>query len=126
MENTQQTEKTNGQFAQPYLNRILVKNSDKNIFVDVSEIRWIECDGNYLKLHLPDESYMIRSSLKNLKSKLNPLQFVRIHRSWMVNINEVKEIEPWFSGDSKVILSDGKTLRMSRNYKDNLEKFTLN
>ncbi|MDZ7657775.1 LytTR family DNA-binding domain-containing protein [Fodinibius sp.] len=126
MENKQQAEKINGQVEQPYLNRILVKNSDKNIFVDVSEIRWIECSGNYLKLHLPEKSYMIRSSLKNLKSKLNPLQFVRIHRSWMVNINEVKEIEPWFSGDSKVILSDGKTLRMSRNYKDNLEKFTLN
>jgi len=126
MENKQQAEKTNGQVKQSYLNRILVKNSDKNIFVDVSEIRWIECSGNYLKLHLPEKSYMIRSSLKNLKSKLNPLQFVRIHRSWMVNINEVKEIEPWFSGDSKVTLSDGKTLRMSRNYKDNLEKFTLN
>lgn len=126
MENKQQAAKTNGQVEQSYLNRILVKNSDKNIFVDVSEIRWIECSGNYLKLHLPEKSYMIRSSLKNLKSKLNPLQFVRIHRSWMVNINEVKEIEPWFSGDSKVILTDGKTLRMSRNYKDNLEKFTLN
>lgn len=126
MENKQQTATTNGQVEQPYLNRILVKSSDKNIFVDVSDIRWIECAGNYLKLHLAEKTYMIRSSLKNLKSKLNPLQFVRIHRSWMVNINEVKEIEPWFSGDSKVVLSDGKTLRMSRNYKDNLEKFTLN
>lgn len=108
-----------------YMERILVKNSQKNIFVDVSEIRWIESAGNYVKLHMADDTYMIRSSLKKLQTKLNPHQFVRIHRSRMVNIEEVEEIEPWFSGDSKVVLRNGKELRMSRNYKDNLEKFTL-
>ncbi len=119
---------TNGNTAQAqnsYLDRILVKNSQKNVFVDVDDIRWIECAGNYVKLHLSDDMYMIRSSLKNLQSKLNPHQFVRIHRSRMVNIEYVEEIEQWFSGDSKVTLKNGKELRMSRNYKDNLERFTL-
>lgn len=126
MESTQHQKKENGDLKHAYLNRILVKNADKNVFVDVPDIYWVESAGNYVKLHLPDKSYMIRSSLKNLQSKLNPLQFVRIHRSWMVNIERVEEIEPWFSGDSKVKLCNGKTLRMSRNYKDNLDRFTLN
>lgn len=126
MKKNQFKEHTNGDIKHSYLNRILVKNTDKNIFVDVSDIEWIESAGNYVKLHTPNHSHMIRSSLKNLQSKLNPLRFVRIHRSWMVNIEQVKEIEPWFSGDSKVTLSNGKTLRLSRNYKDNLDKFTLN
>lgn len=121
----EQNLKENERFYQPYLERILVKNSQKIIFVDVSRIEWIESSGNYIKLHLPDTTHMIRSSLKNLQSKLNPLHFVRIHRSYIVNIKKVKEIEPWFSGDSKIILMNGKTLKMSRNYKENLDKFKL-
>lgn len=122
---TEQKPKEDQQFYQPYLERILVKNSKKNIFVDVSRIEWIESSGNYIKLHLPNTTHLIRSSLKNLQSKLNPLHFVRIHRSHIVNIKKVKEIEPWFSGDSKIILKNGKTLKMSRNYKENLDKFKL-
>lgn len=108
-----------------YMSRILVKDSEKNVFIDVADIHWIECSGNYLKLHLSQKSHMIRSSLKNLQSKLDPYKFVRIHRSSMVNILEVEEIEPWFSGDFKVVLKSGKELRMSRNYKDNFDRFTL-
>lgn len=117
--------KTSRRNGPVYLNRILIKNSNKNIFVDVGEIEWIESSGNYVKLHLPETEHMIRGSLKNLEEKLNPLVFVRIHRSWMVNIRKVKEIKPWFSGDSKVVLKNGKTLKMSRNYKDNLNRFRL-
>lgn len=122
---TEQKSKMHQQLNQQYLQRILVKNSTKNIFVDVSRLKWIESSGNYVELHLPNTTHLIRSSLKNMQSKLNPLHFVRIHRSYIVNINKVKEIEPWFSGDSKIILMDGKKLKMSRNYKDNLDKFKL-
>lgn len=126
MKNSEGIKTTNSQLTAPaYLNRILIKNSQKNIFIDVGEIEWIESSGNYVKLHLPQTNHMIRGSLKTLEEKLNPLQFVRIHRSWMVNIKKVKEIKPWFSGDSKVILKNGKTLKMSRNYKDNLNRFRL-
>lgn len=126
MENSEGIQTINRQRTAPaYLSRILIKNSQKNIFIDVGEIEWIESSGNYVKLYLPDTTHMIRGSLKNLEEKLNPLQFVRIHRSWMVNIKKVKEIKPWFSGDSKVIMKNGKTLKMSRNYKDNLNRFRL-
>ncbi|HKK44961.1 MAG TPA: LytTR family DNA-binding domain-containing protein [Balneolaceae bacterium] len=108
-----------------YLQRILIKNEERNIFIDVHDIHWVESSGNYVKLHLSDTIHMIRGSLKRLQEKLNPLEFVRIHRSYIVNIYNVKAIEPWFSGDSKVILNDGKNLKMSRNYKDNLERFKI-
>ena len=112
--------------AYKYLSRILIKNSDKNIFIDVGEINWIESSGNYVKLHTDDSTHLVRGALKTLEEKLNPLRFIRIHRSSMVNINMVKEIEPWFSGDSKVVLENGKSLKMSRNYKETLDRFKLN
>ena len=108
-----------------YLERILIKNEERNIFIDVQDIQWVESSGNYVKLHVSDTIHMIRGSLKGLQEKLNPLQFVRIHRSYIVNIYYVKAIEPWFSGDSKVILNNGRNLKMSRNYKDNLERFKI-
>lgn len=108
-----------------YLERILIKEDKKNIFVDVNDIRWIESSGNYVKLHLAEETHMIRGSLKTLQHKLHPLRFVRIHRSYIINIHNVQAIEPWFSGDSKVTLNDGKKLKMSRNYKDNLDRFKI-
>lgn len=119
-------ESVNQQNAFKYLSRILIKNSDKNIFIDVGEINWIESSGNYVKLHTDDSTHLVRGALKTLEQKLNPLRFIRIHRSSMVNINMVKEIEPWFSGDSRVVLENGKKLKMSRNYKETLDRFKLN
>jgi two-component system LytT family response regulator len=123
MENAKRLEANNG--YKQHMRRILIKNSDKNIFVDVGEINWIEASGNYVKLHLEDSTYLIRGSLKKLQQKLDPLKFIRIHRSAMVNVNMVKTIEPWFSGDFKVKLKNGKTLKMSRNYKQKLDRFKL-
>lgn len=120
--NTANAKKT----SQSHMSRILIKNSDKNIFIDVNEINWIESSGNYVKLHLDDSTHLIRGALKTLEQKLDPLRFIRIHRSTMVNVNRVKVIEPWFSGDFKVILENGKKLKMSRNYKETLDKFKLN
>jgi len=127
MDNSKRLEKTaSEQTAHKYLSRILIKDSDKNVFIDVDEINWIESSGNYVKLHMKDSTHLVRGAMKTLEKKLNPLRFIRIHRSSMVNINMVKEIEPWFSGDSKVILENGKSLKMSRNYKETLDRFKLN
>jgi two-component system LytT family response regulator len=114
------------QLPQKYLNRVLIKNSDKNIFIDVDEINWIESSGNYVRLHLDEDTHLVRGTLKGLEAKLDPLKFIRIHRSSIVNIHIVKAIKPWFSGDAKVILKNGNTLKMSRNYKKALDRFKLN
>lgn len=109
-----------------YLDRILINSSEKKVFVNLENVEWIESSGNYIKLNLSRKNYLVRSSLKNLEARLNPQQFVRIHRSCIVNIKMVKLIEPWFTGDAKVVLKNGETLKLSRNYKKNLAKFKIN
>lgn len=106
-----------------YLSRLLVKTSQKIFFIKVEEIEWIESSGNYAKIITNEESHMIRSTLKYLEKRLDPHQFVRIHKSTIVNIGKIKELEQWFTGDYEVRLKNGKTLKMSRNYKDVLDRF---
>lgn len=108
-----------------HLKKILVKSSKRKVFINTQDIFWIESSGNYVVLNLLENSYLIRGSLKDIQKKLNPSIFIRVHRSIIVNTNMIKYIESWFSGDFKIILKNGKDLRMSRRYKDNLDKFEL-
>ncbi|WP_138431934.1 LytR/AlgR family response regulator transcription factor [Fodinibius saliphilus] len=110
---------------QTFLTKILAKDSDRQILVGVSKIFWIESSGNYAILHLENTEYIIRSSLKKLLKKLDPQNFIRVHRSSIVNINKVKAIEPWFTGDAHIFLLNGKKIKMSRNYKQALNKFKV-
>ena len=84
------------------------------------EIDWIDTVGNYVRLHVGKESHLMRETLNGLESKLDPNKFLRIHRSSIVNIDRVKELQPWFSGEYMVILRDGTQLNMSRSYREKL------
>lgn len=106
-----------------YINRILVREGNKMVFVDVNSILWIESESNYNRLYTEKDSHLNRGSLKNIIQKLNPKKFFRIHRSVIVNIEMVKEIEPFFHGDYKVIMKDNTELKISRNYTDFLSDF---
>jgi len=106
-----------------YLNRLMVKTSGRVFFVGADEIEWIEASGNYVQLHTGDKSYLIRETMSNMGKKLNPDKFYRIHRSTIVNIECVKELQSWFHGDYMVIMKNGEKLTMSRNYKDLLQKY---
>jgi len=66
---------------------------------------------------------LIRSTLKYLDEKLNPQNFARVHKSTIVNLNKIKELEQWFTGDYEILLKNGKKIKMSRNYRDVLERF---
>jgi two-component system, LytTR family, response regulator len=103
-----------------YLKRLIVKAAGRTIFLLVEEIDWIEAAGNYLRLQAGKESYMIRERMSQMESKLDPDKFVRIHRSTLVNIDRIKELQPLFNGDQLVILRDGKQLTMSRTYRERL------
>lgn len=103
--------------------KLLVKQNKKLFFLNVSAIDWFESSGNYVKIHSADKTYMIRSSLKALEEKLDPRKFLRIHNSIIVNVDCVREIEPWFTGDFEVTLQNGTKLKMSRNYKDIFDRF---
>jgi two-component system, LytTR family, response regulator len=104
-----------------YLDRLVVKAVGRVFFLKTDEIDWIEAAGNYVKLHVGRESHMIRETMNGIEAKLDPSQFLRIHRSTVVNIDRIKELHPMFSGDYAVILRNGTELALSRNYR---ERFT--
>ncbi|MEP6763108.1 MAG: LytTR family DNA-binding domain-containing protein [Gemmatimonadaceae bacterium] len=112
---------TNGA-ASSFSSRILVKHDGRMFFVKVGEIDWIEADRNYVRLHVGKVSHTIRERISHLEESLDPRLFARIHRSTIVNLNRVKEMQQWFSGDYVVILDNGTRLRLSRHYRDRVEK----
>lgn len=106
------------------VSRVLVKSSGKYQFIKVQEIQWIESAGNYVRIHTADKGYLIRDTMTSMEQKLRSDQFFRIHRSAIVNVDKVKDLEQWFHGDYKVTLMNGEKLTMSRNYKEILQRFT--
>ena len=105
-----------------YASRILVKQDGRMFFVKTTEIDWIEADRNYVRLHVGKTAHTIRERIGHLEETLDPRLFARIHRSTIVNLNRVREMQQWFSGDYVVILEDGTRLRLSRHYRDRVEK----
>ena len=79
-----------------------------------ADVDWIEADGNYMVLHVGETQHRLRASLAGLTEGLDPKQFVRIHRSVIVNIERIREVQPWFGGDYIAILHSGAKLRVSR------------
>lgn len=106
--------------GQRHADRLIVKSGGRVFFLRTEEIDWVEAAGNYVRLHARSESHLLRESMKNMESRLEPNTFVRIHRSAIVNIDRVKELEPWFHGEYIVIMRDGTRLTASRVYSDRL------
>jgi two-component system LytT family response regulator len=101
--------------------RLLVRYLGRIHFVKVEEIDWIEAAGNYLKLHVGPAEHLVRETMQSMESQLDPRFFLRIHRSTMVNIDRIKELQPLFHGDYVVVLKSGRKLSMSRGYRDKVE-----
>jgi two-component system LytT family response regulator len=107
------------QKQQQYQDRVAVPINGRILLLETKNIDWIEADRNLVLLHLGERVYELRSTLSDIEARLDPKQFVRIHRSTLVNIHQVKEIHPWFNGHHKVILKSGNELRMSRYMEEN-------
>lgn len=107
-----------------FLNRISVKHKNIIKIIPVSEIDWIEAQGDYVYLHVKDEKFLMRDSLSSLENKLNPEVFVRIHRSSIVNIERVEKLKSNEHGDYELFLKDGTKLKMSRTYKENFQRLS--
>jgi two-component system LytT family response regulator len=103
-----------------HLERLMIKASGRVFFLRAEEIDWIEAEGNYLRLHVGRETHLLRETMNRLAAKLDHDKFLRIHRSTLVNIERIKELQPLFSGDYVVILRDGQQLNLSRSYRDKL------
>jgi two-component system LytT family response regulator len=106
---------------QTYLKRLMVKEGGRIIFLQTEEIRWIEAADYYVLLHFAGKSHLIRETMTSLEEKLHPDQFVRIHRSSIVNINWIKELQPYGKEDYQVVMLDGHKLKMGRNWFKKLE-----
>jgi two-component system LytT family response regulator len=100
--------------AKSYSSRFLVKDGEREILVSVEKIDWIEAADYYSCLHVSGRRYMLRESIADLSNKLDPKQFVRIHRSSIVNLDQIREIYRDGQMEGAVVLTDGQTLRMSR------------
>ena len=105
----------------PRLERLVVKSGGRVFFLRTDEIDWIEAAGNYVRLHLGEESHLFRETMNRMESRLDSRRFVRIHRSRIVNTERIKELQPWFNGEYVVILRNGTRLTLSRGYRDRLQ-----
>lgn len=101
-----------GQFAR----RVLVPSNGRAVFVATADIVRLEADRNNVLIHSRGGTFTLRSTLDALENRLDPQQFVRVHRSHIVNLDAVKEIHPWFHGDFKIRLHDGAELMWSRRF----------
>ena len=106
------------------ISRILVKSSGRYFFLKACDIDWIESAGNYVRIHSGGNNYLIRETMINMEKKLDSDTFFRIHRSTIINVEKVKELEQWFHGDYQVVMYNEEKLTMSRNYKKLLDKFS--
>ena len=104
--------------AQAYLNRFMIKSSNRVVLVKASEVDWIESASNYVLLHVGDKTHIMRETMRDLATKLCPKTFQRISRSVIVNLERVKELQPMGKGQYLIILGNGKQLMMSRGIRD--------
>jgi len=109
-----------------YIERLVVKAGGRVFFLETKEIDWIEAEGNYVNIHTPKKSFLLREMISNLEAQLDPKQFVRIHRSAIVRIDRIQELQTWSHGEYRVILHGGTELTLSRNYRDNLQSLLGN
>lgn len=105
-----------------YIDRLVVKGSGTTRFIRVADIDWIEGAGVYVNLHVAGKELLYRSTLNELAGHLDPLRFVRVHRSAIVNIDSIMQLQPISHGEFEIVLKDGHRSRVSRTYRAQLEK----
>jgi len=105
----------------PCLDRFVVKESGRIFFVRADSVDCIEAARNYVTLFAGKQTHTVRETLAQLEKRLDPRRFVRVHRSWIVNAERIRELQPWFNGAYIVITEGGKRLRTSRSFKENVE-----
>lgn len=109
---------------EPYHGRLLFKSDGRQVFLKPNEIVWVEAEGNYSLLHLVgNKSLMLRETLSSIQKRLTSSHFVRVNRSALVNVDQVKELQPNDSGDYVIFLRNGSHLPLSRHLRGHLEAF---
>lgn len=109
--------------AQHYLKRILVKENGRMFLIKTEDITHFDADGNYITLHTVAKTHNIYESLSSLELRLDPADFMRVSRSFIININCISELEPYFNGEYIIHLNTGQKVKCSRGYRDNMRNF---
>lgn len=119
------SETNNGKFEKETrknpLNRVVIKSSGRIYFLKIEELDWVESTGNYLNLHSGSRTHLIRETMGDFHAKLDLRKFLRIHRSTIVNIERIKDIQPLFKGEYVITLTNGKRLKASRGYRGEIQ-----
>jgi two-component system LytT family response regulator len=105
-----------------YVDRFAVKTNGRVSLIRAEEVDWIQAEDNYIRIHQRKESFLIRYKIGSIEEKLNPRQFIRIHRGAIVNIDRIQELQQVFHRDYQVILQDGTKLPLGRNYRQKLRE----
>lgn len=100
--------------------RFLVRKLRREFLIAARDIAWLQAEANYVGLHVNGHDYLVRSTLADFLTQLDPVRFVRVHRSYAVNLDAVAEIEPLDSGDARLRMKDGSTVPCSRRYRSAL------
>lgn len=103
------------------LDRIIIRDGEKIFFLKLDDVDWVEAADYNVRIHAAGKTYQVRETLGSLEERLDPLRFARIHRSALVNIDRIKELQPYFNGAYVVILEDGTELKLSRRRREVLE-----
>jgi two-component system, LytTR family, response regulator len=104
-----------------YVEKFMIKSSGRIFFLRADEIDWIEAADYYVRLHAGRHSHMLRETMADLEAKLDPEKFLRIHRSTIVNLSRVKQVQSRAGGEYAVVLEDGTQLKLSRSRREQLE-----
>jgi two-component system LytT family response regulator len=105
--------------------RIAVRTNGRVVFVKIDDVDWIEASDNYVCLHCGKDTHVLRETMGQIESRLDPARFLRVHRSAIVNLDRIKELQPWFRGDYRVVLRDGTELTLTKSHRDKLESRLL-
>ena len=100
--------------------RFLVRKLGKEFLVPASDVEWLQASGNYVNLHVRGRDYPLRATMASIEQQFDPARFVRVHRSYMVNLDCIGEIEPLDTGDARIVMRDGNTIPCSRRHRDAL------
>ena len=92
------------------------------MFLSIEDIRWVEAEENYVRIHTESESHLLRETIGRLESRLDPRSFIRIHRSSIVNLQYVKEVKHEANGDATVVLVGGEKIPLSRSYRSRIQR----
>jgi two-component system LytT family response regulator len=103
------------------LDRLALRLDGRILFLRIEQIDWIEAADDYVRLHVGKQTLEHRDTLTRLEQRLPADRFLRIHRSTIVNVDRIREMQPWFQGDYVLIMQDGTRLTTGRSYRDRLK-----